>query len=384
VDAFDSTRIIAQNQVNKAVELLTSAKTELSGPVAFAHMYVDMEHVQVSKQFTSTGEDETTCTGALGDAFAGGTTDGPGDFDFTQGTNSTSTNPVWNMLAHFLKEPSTSDVACHHPKPILFLSGGINLPSTWTPSIIPLQIFRIGQLWIIGAPGEFTTMSGRRLRDTVRNALIAEGVADENSYIIIAGLSNEYTHYITTYEEYQIQRYEGGSTLFGPHTLAAYQQEFTRLAQAIARNQTPDSHAPPVDISSKVFNFQTPVVVDAGSFGAIQSGPKAGQVFHANDVVTVVFHGANPRNAFDDPFCDVEQLVNSQWKVVLNDGDIDTKYRWQRTGGILSPTSLSTCEWTIAADAPKGTYRIHHHGTKKSLLGKLSKFDGVSEAFTVA
>ena len=39
----------------------------------------------------------------------------------------------------------------------------------------------------------------------------------------------KYTHYITTYEEYQQQRYEGASTLYGPHTLAAYQQEFYRF-----------------------------------------------------------------------------------------------------------------------------------------------------------
>ncbi len=55
----------------------------------------------------------------------------------------------------------------------------------------------------------------------------------QNPVVVIAGLSNSYSGYIATYEEYQVQRYEGASTIFGPHTLSAYQQLFAQLAQAI-------------------------------------------------------------------------------------------------------------------------------------------------------
>jgi neutral ceramidase len=41
---------------------------------------------------------------------------------------------------------------------------------------------------------------------------------------LIAGLSNTYSSYITTPEEYAVQRYEGGFTLYGQHTLDAYIQ----------------------------------------------------------------------------------------------------------------------------------------------------------------
>jgi neutral ceramidase len=37
------------------------------------------------------------------------------------------------------------------------------------------------------------------------------------------------THYIVTAEEYEAQRYEAASTLFGKHTLAAYILKFTEL-----------------------------------------------------------------------------------------------------------------------------------------------------------
>ena len=42
--------------------------------------------------------------------------------------------------------------------------------------------------------------------------------------VVIAGLTNTYSSYVTTYEEYAMQRYEGASTIFGPHTLDAYIQ----------------------------------------------------------------------------------------------------------------------------------------------------------------
>lgn len=55
---------------------------------------------------------------------------------------------------------------------------------------------------IAGVPGEFTTMAGRRFREALNKA--AEDIG-ENVITVIAGLSNVYTHYITTFEEYQVR-----------------------------------------------------------------------------------------------------------------------------------------------------------------------------------
>lgn len=57
---------------------------------------------------------------------------------------------------------------------------------------------------------EFTTMAGRRLRDAVKMVLTSEGNGefDSNTRIVIAGLTNAYSQYVTTFEEYQVQRYE--------------------------------------------------------------------------------------------------------------------------------------------------------------------------------
>ena len=85
-------------------------------------------------------------------------------------------------------------------------------------------------------------MAGRRLREHVRTALIAEGLGEETQ-ILIASDANSYTHYITTPEEYEVQRYEGGSTIYGINTLAAYMQEYTKLAVAMVRGEEVDPTA---------------------------------------------------------------------------------------------------------------------------------------------
>jgi neutral ceramidase len=54
--------------------------------------------------------------------------------------------------------------------------------------------------------------------------------------VVLSGLSGTYSSYITTWEEYQVQRYEGASTLYGPHTLDAYIQTVLELVQVTERD----------------------------------------------------------------------------------------------------------------------------------------------------
>ena len=61
----------------------------------------------------------------------------------------------------------------------------------------------IGRLtWFMTWMTEFTTMAGRRLCDAV------SAVFKEKVHVVIAGLTNTYSQYITTYEEYEMRRYE--------------------------------------------------------------------------------------------------------------------------------------------------------------------------------
>ena len=51
--------------------------------------------------------------------------------------------------------------------------------------------------------------------------------------ILINGYANSYSSYVTTHEEYELQCYEGASTLFGRWTLAAYCTQLYALAREL-------------------------------------------------------------------------------------------------------------------------------------------------------
>jgi neutral ceramidase len=97
----------------------------------------------------------------------------------------------------------------------------------WAPAIIPLQIFRLGNLLIVCFPGEITTTSGKRLHDAVEKA--SEGCGIEK--IIISSYSNAYMGYITTPEEYDKQAYEGGHNLYGRRALPAMIECYVQLVK---------------------------------------------------------------------------------------------------------------------------------------------------------
>ena len=96
----------------------------------------------------------------------------------------------------------------------------------WVPPILPAQLLRLGTLVIAGVGGEPTTVTGRRLRNTLLEALAPRGV----ERVIITGYANAYAGYVTTYEEYLFQNYEGSSTLFGPWTEAGWRTVLRDMA----------------------------------------------------------------------------------------------------------------------------------------------------------
>lgn len=58
---------------------------EIEGEVDFRHTYIDFSQLEVTVSNEGDSEVVKTCPAAMGFAFAAGTTDGPGAFDFTQG-----------------------------------------------------------------------------------------------------------------------------------------------------------------------------------------------------------------------------------------------------------------------------------------------------------
>lgn len=211
-----------------------------------------------------------------------------------------SANKLWAFAASFLAKPTKHQVKCQAPKPIL-LDVAHPYPFAWVPTILPNQIVRIGNLYILAVPGEFTTMSGRRLRNAVELVLRNRGQWEEGrTRLVIAGLANSYSHYTATWEEFQVQRYEGASTLYGPHSSAAYRQIFTGLINSMLDGTTLPAGPTPLDMRKKVLSFHTPVVVDGHPwgipFGSVRTDVDTKKTYTAGDTVKATFWCASPRN----------------------------------------------------------------------------------------
>ncbi|KAJ8264394.1 hypothetical protein GJAV_G00148650 [Gymnothorax javanicus] len=388
-DMFESTRIIGENIYKKAKELYGRAQYEVRGILHAAHQWVDMTNVMVQLNSTHTVK---TCKPALGHSFAAGTIDGGGDLNFTQGA--VEGDPFWDGIRDTLVGPPSNETQdCHRPKPILFSTGEMKIPLPWHPDIVDVQIITIGNVAIVAIPGEVTTMSGRRIREAVKQELETRGDF-ANTEVVIAGLCNIYTHYITTYEEYQIQRYEAASTIYGPHTLSAYMQLYRGLARAIAEgteSELPAGPAPPFFNESKLFNLMPPVPLDKKpvntSFGQVleQVLPR----YRAGEVATVTFVSGNPRNSGDmteKTFILVEKYHNrtQKWDIVHTDASWETRFHWIKGAWAQSN---ATVEWHIPSSAQPGTYRIRHFGHFKELKflkPVITAYEGRSDVFTVS
>ncbi|KAF9596229.1 hypothetical protein IFM89_008388 [Coptis chinensis] len=388
-----------------------------------------------------------TCPASMGFSMAAGTTDGPGAFDFKQGDDKSISslelfqgNAFWRLVRNLLKNPDKEQVDCQHPKPILLDTGEMKQPYDWAPSILPIQILRIGQLVILSVPGGFGGLSyvigsqalyqylfihtsqgsysvvfycyvhvsysflrvcrncyhifgfdtiqhqypsslqwlGGALSDAVKTVLVTRGHGefDGNIHVVIAGLTNTYSQYITTFEEYEVQRYEGASTLYGPHTLSAYIQEFKKLAESLLNGSHAEPGPQPPDLLNKQIGLVPPVVADSTplgvKFGDVSTDVPANSTFKRGEMATVTFWSGCPRNDLmtEGTFALVEFLKDKEtWIPVYDDDDLCLRFKWSRPWK-LSTRSHATIEWRIPEAVVSGVYRIRHFGAAKVFWGQ--------------
>lgn len=183
---------------------------------------------------------------------------------------------------------------------------------------------------------------------------------------------------------------QGASTLYGPHTLSAYIQEFKKLATALIHGKPVEEGPQPPDLLDKQISFLTPVVVDATpfglTFGDVSSDVPQNSTFKRGDLVTVTFWSACPRNDLmtEGTFALVEFLNGKDtWVPAHDDDDFCLLFKWSRPSR-FSTRSQATIEWRIPQSTPPGVYRIRHFGSSKSLIGSIRHFAGSSSAFVVA
>ncbi|UCG25303.1 MAG: neutral/alkaline non-lysosomal ceramidase N-terminal domain-containing protein, partial [Chloroflexota bacterium] len=279
----------------------------------------------------------------------------------------------------------------HGQKPILLAPGLYDPPLV--PEIVPLQLLRIGNLIVAGVPAEITTMAGRRLRSDLLN--VYKGVPSPRGKritdVAVAAYANGYSSYITTEEEYELQHYEGASTLYGPKTAKAYRQEFTRLAEAMRDKRRAPSGPKPPDLlgqaDKRKLEYPTGSRPAFGprKFGEITAFPK--EAYRRGETVSTTFITADPfidkkrAETFLSIFKNDGTTTRPRWNRVYTDRDESTIVRWTRY--ILDSFQL-TVFWTIPDDAEPGQYKIEHRGYfMRSRRGHMGSFTNSTPVFEV-
>uniref|UniRef100_T1INU5 Neutral ceramidase n=1 Tax=Strigamia maritima TaxID=126957 RepID=T1INU5_STRMM len=382
VNMKESTRMIGQRQFDKAYKLFSEADRYLRGPVGHRHQFLNMSSVK----FRLGDRQISTCKAAIGHSFAAGTTDGPGMFSFIQGTRIGHVrSSFWDWLIRFIRPSSIEQDECHRPKPILLNTGEMDFPFAWQPTVVDTQLFRIGNLLILSVPGEFTTMAGRRMTETVKKVIEA---FIPDAEVVVAGLSNDYAGYVTTPEEYQVQRYEGASTLYGPNTLLAYMRQYAILAQALFSKALTISGKSPPDLSKKRMSLVPGIVFDSSpskkKFGFVLMDVEKKSAYKTGSIVKAIFVCGHPRNNLqtESSFLTVDRWNEKRWVIVATDASWETEFEWHRTSTVLG-RSMCTTTWEIPRTTRSGTFRIRHFGFRRTLFGEKIGYSGVTSNFSV-
>lgn len=385
-DMFESTKIIGTAVFEGAWNALNSPGEELTGKLAVVHQFLRMSDQEVAKydpvaQTFNEAEKVKGCFPAMGYSFASGTVDGANTMNITQGT--LVGDPMLDFLAGLIGRATEEDIACHAPKPILLATGRANFPLPWHPHIVSASLIWLGDFVILGVPGEPTTMSGRRMRSVVGQVMESNGLEPR---VVVSGLTNEYIHYVTTPQEYQVQRYEAASTIYGPNSLDIFLNKFSEFATAAIQGTDVPAGPEPTDNRDRILSLITPVIFDTAAtgmnFGDCLQQPM--QTVRRGDLVSASFVGANPRNDLkqEGSHAVVERFELTQWVVVANDADWDTKFTWERVSTITGRSRV-TFEWRVPEDALFTPYRIVYHGASRTLGGVIRPFTGISNSFQV-
>ncbi len=245
-----------------------------------------------------------------------------------------------------------TDRGCHGRKKIgLGFIQGIAVGRLGLPTHAQLAVYRIGDALLAATPGEVTTAAGLAMR----RAVAAEG-PDGVRTVGLVGLANGYLQYVTTAEEYALQHYEGGSTLYGPATARVFADHLADLAAALRDGRDVAevdsvlvepgprrSYVPPGDQGPAPAALRRAVVAstcEAGMFEArwidLHPGrfrPSAAQVLEIES-----------------------RRTDGRWDPVARDDAPDVVVRAVRSLGARG--YLWHVAWSPGGGAPPGTYRL--------------------------
>ena len=191
-------------------------------------------------------------------------------------------------------------------------------PKDSFPNTVLFQLIKINDTVVMPLPFEVTTEAGRR---------IAKSVSDEFSqakndikHAWIAGNANGYFGYTTTPEEYALQNYEGGSTLYGQYSTPYLSAQLGKLARDFNQQNEVVELLPKWEYDLKVNQFFPEVISSAGKRTILEQ-PHSHTAEDANEEDYIELEwldvGASEIE-LHKPLVKVETLVNGEWKLMMN------------------------------------------------------------------
>jgi neutral ceramidase len=125
------------------------------------------------------------------------------------------------------------------------------------PEHVSFGLVRIDDTWLSLVPAELTVHAGWAVDRRVEQVIKAK--IKTSTHFVVAGLANAYIQYVTTRPEYNLQFYEGASTLYGPLSLEYIAERLEILARSMVGQDADKWIAqgqPPVDAAVKYrFDF---------------------------------------------------------------------------------------------------------------------------------
>ena len=313
-DDVENTRIIGSRQLDAARALADEPGTELTGGVETRLSYVDLAGLRVAPECAPDGRPHRLSKAVLGASFAAGTKEGRGLPSLHEGVDA---NPRVLACSQLLWRFSPGLRDAQAPKAMLLPVGRFGAVA----DRVPVQLVRLGGLVLVALAQEVTVVAGLRLRQTVAQVL---GVPLED--VLVQGYANDYAGYVTTPEEYDAQRYEGGHTMYGRWQLPAYLQEVARVA-ADLRDGRPSHTA-----GAPRLKPLKPGPLDDPDPGARCTGVRRqpAPTCPPGGLVEVELAGDDPRGPARAAYFRVEQRSGDGWRTVADDTDWSTTVRWRR------------------------------------------------------
>ncbi len=244
-------------------------------------------------------------------------------------------------------------------------------PKDSFPNTVLFQLIKINDTVVMPLPFEVTTEAGRR---------IAKSVSDEFSqakndikHAWIAGNANGYFGYTTTPEEYALQNYEGGSTLYGQYSTPYLSAQLGKLAKDFNQQDEVIELLPKWEYDLKVNQFFPEAISSTGKRTILeQPHPHTAEEANEEDYIELEWLDVGASEIeLHKPLVKVETLVNGEWKLMMNglefindDGyDIEIRLEDEEDQGMAEYTvrwynPVANGEYRFVIAARKGQERL--------------------------